>query len=364
MGGTNGSTAGRRYRRARRLRHERHGVVAVIGTLLALLVFFALFGIFITQYLPLWMTDNEALFTSQAQTSFLQLKGAIDSQYFIGGPSSYGIPFTISSQGVPLLAQPTEGGLSFVPNTCPTGFYGGVGSTHPGNGASGTSSHQYGQPVAPGFCVFANITESPGPGGSPTFSQVMGTGTLQMLLPNRYYTPETFYYEDDAVIQAQSTGYQIMLVPPPLNISVVPGNTTISDTLLQLYGNASSAVGQGSAEVYSELRYSQFLTDNGTTAKPVTFTFEIGTLYPCAWSPYLYKVLTSSGLPLTSFRTSNEFSGAFTTPVNATYPGSPSSCFGANGGGTQILSFSLTSVNYAELFLAGVQISLGVGSVS
>jgi len=71
---------GRRYRRARRIRQSRRGVVAVIGTLLALLVFFALFGIFLTQYVPLWMTDNEAQFTAQAGTSFAQLKSFVDSQ--------------------------------------------------------------------------------------------------------------------------------------------------------------------------------------------------------------------------------------------------------------------------------------------
>lgn len=348
MGGANSSTAGRRYRRARRLRHEDRGVVAVIGTLLALLVFFALFGIFLTQYVPLWMTDNEALFTAQAATSFAQFKGSVDTQYALHGPQSYGTPFTISSQNVPLIAQPTQGTLDFLPSTCPAGFY------SPSSSPVGHSG-DYGKPIRPAYCVFANVSESIGPGGTQSYSQEIASGTLQFLLPNRYYTPETFYYEDDAVIQSQSSGYQIMAFPPPLNISVVGSNTTVSDTLLQLYGNSSSVVGQGSSEVYSGLRFSQFVTSNGGSARtPFTFTFTIGTQYPCAWSPYLYHVLSLSGLASSSYTLTN---------ISAVFPGSPASCFNVNGA-TTILSFTISAVNYAQLYLAGVQVSMGIGSVT
>ncbi|MCI4354935.1 MAG: hypothetical protein L3K06_06175, partial [Thermoplasmata archaeon] len=68
MGGLHYRTGGQRYRRRHRLGKDTRGVVAVVGTLLAMLVFFSLFGIFIEQYLPLWMTDNESSFTSQTQT--------------------------------------------------------------------------------------------------------------------------------------------------------------------------------------------------------------------------------------------------------------------------------------------------------
>jgi hypothetical protein len=322
-------------------------VVAVIGTLLSLLVFFALFGLFLTQYVPLWMTDNESLFTAQAATSFAQFKGAVDSQYYLGGPQSYGTPFTISSQGVPLIAQPTQGSLIFLPTTCPGGFV--------------TKGSNAGQPVNPNYCVFANITESNGPGGSGTYSQSIPTGILEFNLPNRYYTPETFYYEDDAVVQSQSSGYQIMMVPPQLNVSVVGGNITVSDSLLQLYGNASTVVGQGSQEVYSELRYSQLVTANGgASMKPFNFTFEIGTQYPCAWSPYLYHVLTTSGLPIGNYSLTGPYS---TAAIGSSFPGSPGSCFNFNRA-TTILSFTISGVNYAQLYLAGIQVGMGVGSVA
>ena len=352
MGGTNSSTTGRRYRRARRLRHEQHGVVAVIGTLLALLVFFALFGIFLTQYVPLWMTDNESQLTAQAATSFASFKSSVDAQYTLNGPQSYGTPFVISSQGVPLIAQPTQGALVFLPSTCPGGFH------FKGDGLGGNATN-YGQPVNPPYCVFVNVTESIGPGGGASYSQSIPSGILQLLLPNRYYTPETFYYEDDAVIQSQSSGYQIMAFPPPLNVSTIGGNTTVSDSFLQLYGNASTVVGQGSEEVYSHLRFSQLVTSNGgPSLTPFKFTFEIGTQYPCAWSPYLFHVVNTSGLAPSGYALMNTFQGTPTIPLSSAFPGS---CFNINGA-TTILSFSILSVNYARLYQAGIQVGIGVGS--
>ena len=355
MGATSSWTAGRRYRRARRLRRDRHGVVAVIGTLLALLVFFALFGIFLTQYVPLWMTDNESQLTAQASTSFATFKSAVDAQYTLNGPQSYGSPFVISSQAVPLIAQPTQGSLVFLPSTCPGGFF--VKGVTPGWNATNN-----GQPVNPAYCMFANVTETIGPGGSGLYWQSIASGALQLTLPNRYYTPENFFFEDDAVIQSQSSGYQIMAFPPPLNVSNLGGNTTVTSSFLQLYGNASTVIGQGSEEVYSHLRYSQTVISNGrisgSSFTPTKFTFVIGTQYPCAWSPYLYKVVTSSGVAAGNYALSTSFDSLTTTPLSATFPGS---CFNPNGA-TTLLSFSISGVDYATLYQAGIQVGLGVGS--
>ena len=112
----------------------RRGVVSVIGTLLALLVFFALFGIFLTQYVPLWMTDNESAWTSQTQQSFAQLKSNMDLQVALGNTGLLSVPFVMSSQSIPLIAQPTQGVLSFVPNTA--GLFANV-SASKGPGSSG-----------------------------------------------------------------------------------------------------------------------------------------------------------------------------------------------------------------------------------
>ncbi len=333
----------------------------MIGTLLALLVFFALFGIFLTQYVPLWMTDNEAMYTSQASTSFATLKSVIDEQYALDGPQTVGTPFQVSSQGIPLIAQPTQGTLEFLPNSCPgsggVGFFSATATGGAkGNGGASSSTAQYGQPVTPTFCVFANVTESIGPGGVPNYGQQIASGTLQMILPNRYYSPETFYMEEDGVVQSQSSTYQVLAFPPPLNISYAGGNTTITTSFLQLYGNASAVVGQGSQEVYSQLRYASLQTSNGR-GTPFTFTYEIGTQYPCAWDPFLYKLVTQSGVPAADYKLAGNFSHAESYILTPSYTGS---CYSGSGA-TTILAFSLTTVNYAQVYVAGVQITMGIG---
>ena len=348
MGGVQQARSARRFRRARRLRSQRRGVVAVIGTLLALLVFFALFGIFLTQYVPLWMNDNESAFTSGAQASFAQLKSDIDTQYILDAPPTLGVPFGISSAGIPLIAQATQGTLNFLPQNCPAGFYSKVSTSNPA---------LWGQPMVPSFCIFENQSLSIGPGGYKNYSMNVQMGVLQMVLPNRYFPPQTLDFEADGVIQVQTGSYQLMAYAPPLNITRLAGNTTITGSFLQLYGNASTVVGQGTQEVYSHLRFAQHLFSNGyntlsRTFRPLNYTFEVGTQFPCAWSRFLSHQLNASGLTSTV--------AAWPSPyyIFSPYTGSCTDTSGA----TTTVQMEVVAATYVSLYYAGVQVTTGIGS--
>ena len=333
--------------------------MAVVGTLLALLVFFALFGIFLTQYVPLWMTDNESQFTSQTAASFANFKGAVDAQYVLDGPQSVSSSFTTSSQGVPLLAQPTQGTLFFVPASCPGGFV--------STSTKATYNH-YGQPVSQSFCVFENISLTIGPGGSGLYSQHVASGVLEMSLPNRYYSGQTFYFEDDAVIQSQGGLQQVMALPPPFNVTSASGNTTVSTSFLQLYGNATTVIGQGSEEVFSHLRYAQVLSSNGKPSTPTfNVTYEIGTQYPCGWRNYLWNMMNTTGVPLLYPKTAP--TSAYynwknpanpIAAVNATNLFSATNCTTPTGQ-TTVISLTVYNANFATVYYAGVQVVVGIG---
>ncbi|MCI4336807.1 MAG: hypothetical protein L3K17_06385 [Thermoplasmata archaeon] len=244
-------------------------MVSVVGTLLALLVFFALFGIFLTQYLPLWMTDNESAFTAQTQSSFASLKSNIDLQLELGGPPVYTTPFVMASQGVPLLAQPTAGTLNFLP-------------------------------VESG--VFANVSMTVGPGGSQALYQNYSLGTLSMTLANRYYSGQLFEMEDDAVIQSQSDTQQIVAFPPLLTINGTGSGVGVSIALIQLFGNATQAISTGTQEVASHYDQSQAYVSSGPTGGGLfNAEFKLGTHFPCAWSRYLSQTLNQSGAALSHF---------------------------------------------------------------
>ena len=300
---------GRRYRSRRHLRRSSLGLVSVVGTLLALLVFFTLFGIFLTQYLPVWMTDNEAQFGSQTQASMANLKSNIDYQMAAGGPPVFATPFTMSSDGVPLLAAPTGGILNFIP-------------TQPG--------------------VFASVAMSVGPGGGKPFAQNFSLGELTMQLPNRYYIPQTFTLEDDAVIEKQTDTSQIVAYPLSLVVNTSGSYSAVSMSMVQLYGNATQTLSPGTQEVYAHYLSVQTFTSTGLNGAPFTTTFQIGTHFPCAWATYLKALMGKSTLP----------SGQWTL--------TPNTCL-ASGGNALMVKLVFTNINSFTLVLGQFSIVVGVG---
>jgi hypothetical protein len=141
-----------------------------------------------------------------------------------------------------------------------------------------------------------------------------------------------------------------MNVNPPLNVTSNGLNLTVTSSLLQLYGNASTYIGQGSQDVYSHFRFSQSVVSNGihvlanNSYLPFVYNFTISTQYPCAWSSFLNQTMATSGVAKASY--------SFTPYHGACY--NPS-------GLTTRLSLTISNVDYSVLYYAGVQVSLGVG---
>jgi len=310
MGGPSASLRRRRYRR--RLSGNHRGVVAVIGTLLALLVFFALFGVFLTQYLPLWMNENEVAFTNSAEQSMAQLKSNVDLQAALGAPPVFSTPFTMNSQGVPLIAQPTVGILSFIP-------------------------------FAPG--VFANVSMNPGPGNSHLFWQNQTLGTVSMYLPNRYFPPQTFSFEDDAVVQAQTDTTQVLAFPPTMTVNQTGNQISVTMSLVQLLGNASQIITTGTQQLSDHFIFAQTYSSNGTgVSGSLAASFTLGTHFPCAWATYLNQVLKQSNIAASH------------------YTLNPSSCV-ASGGSVTKISLSFSTISTFTLVFSEFKVVTGVGVV-
>ncbi len=324
-----------------------------MGTLLSMLVFFALFGVFLTQYLPLWMAQNESQFTYQAQSSMETLKQYVDDQAIFGGPRTYAVPFTMSSQGVALFAQPTQGSLAFAPGGCTQGFV------------------SIGVPVNPGACSFQTISLTAGPSSSQAQIQpilLQSTSNLvQMQLPNRYYPSQTLYYENDAVISLQSGGQQRMLVPPPFNLTYSPTNTTLTLSYVVLTGSAASYQTQGTKDVYTALvsnaSYSSFdrFVDPSKSPSLLTFnaTFAIGTRNVCAWYSFLSLVLSQSKIPKESGSAPFANTGYVLSPASA-----PSAAACVNPAGTTTdITLNLYNINFAQIYSGITQISITTGGL-
>jgi hypothetical protein len=312
-----GTSMGRRRRRyRRRVQRGSRAVVSVVGTLLALLVFFALFGVFLTQYVPLWMSENEQTLTSQIETALADMKVGIDGQVASQGPAVIATPFPISSQSIPLIAQPTVATITFLPPT-------------------------------PGSGTYANISMKPAPGsGSGLFYENDSLGTLQVQVPSRYYSPETFSLENDAVIQAEENGQQVVEFPPTLSVNQSGSGYGVTASLIQVKGISTQATGVGTQEIFTHFVYSNSFTSVSAT-NAVTAKFVDSTFYPCAWSSFMTNTFAQAP---SGFASGSHYS--ITAPGSCS--GVPTSSYPFKVSFTGLASFTLI---YAEVLVV-----IGVGT--
>ncbi len=373
----------RRSLRARRFRRSRRGVVSVVGTLLSLLVFFALFGVFLTQYLPVWMTQNESAFTYQAQASMETFKQYADDQAILGGPQTYVVPFTMNSQGVALFAQPTQGTLSFLTNRCPGGF---TSNPDPAFGPANSAACAY-QHLA-FWSTISNTVKNYVFVNQP-LALTSVTNALVFQLPNRYYPSEKLTFDNNAVFGAQAGSAPWMVVAPPVNVSDLGHNLTLTTSFLTLGGSSYAFASSGTKAVYSTLlgngtlsSAGRFVLVNNTTKAPVApvlfnVAFDVGTANVCAWYNFLHSVLdsanNSSGTGLVPLQlkappaspTSPGAPAAYLTVNGATFsPGSPTSPQCLNLAGTTFsVQMVLYNVNFASLYTGNVGVSFSTGGL-
>jgi type II secretory pathway pseudopilin PulG len=258
--------------RLRRLGRARRGVAAVIGTLLALLVFITLFGIFLTQFLPVWMVDNEASEANLVASQMAQIKSCEDT-LALSGSGICTSPVTMQSGSVPIFASPTQATLSFaeIPQLFTNVTFNATGSLticDPQLHATGESS----------LCF--NDT----------------AGQVSVSLPDRYYVPLTYTLTMGAVVSSQGGTSQNMLFQPDLEVSAPGVPTQVTLTLYMLEGTPTSLSSVGTSEVYTSFAASQNYTGTNTNVN-LTFT----TPEPCAWDQYLsFEFKTSGVTPLFS----------------------------------------------------------------
>jgi len=317
-----GAGPGLRWRR-RRLRGHRRAVTAVIGTLLALLVFLSIFGIFLTQYVPLWMTENELQLSITVANQMAQIKHDVDLLALEGLPGrSVSDPVTMQSQGVPVFAQPTQGILTFSQN-----------------------QSLWTNVSFPLYALDNGVPQLEEPG---FFQNTSSDGVLTMHLPDRYYVPQTYTLEQDAVLVGQPPSSETMLFTPQAQANVTGTIPAASFVLFRIEGNASTVASSGTAQVYSTFVSTEMYTSaNGSNPFPATIS--LATLFPCAWAQFFNSTYNATFAPL---------GPPFVTVTVAGHPYSPGVCRAP--GTPQIVSVRLPRVN--SFMLTEVLIIMNVGT--
>jgi len=238
----------------------------------------------------------------------------IDGQVAIQGPAVLATPFPIDSQSIPLIAQPTAASLTFVP-------------------------------PSPGSGTYANLSMKPGPGGSTgAFFENQTIGTLQVKIPSRYYSPQTFLLENDAIIQSQGNGQQVVEFPPTLSVNQTGSGYGVTASLVQITGISTQATGVGTQEVFSHFTSSYAFT-SASAAGTLTAKFIEATFFPCAWSSFVTSTFAQAPSAFSSHYTITA-PGSCSSPLASTYP----------------FKVAFTGLTSFTLILAEVHLVIGVGT--
>ena len=242
------------------------GVAATVGTIMTILVFLTFMGVFTSQIVPAWMSDNESAHMTEVIQQMVSLKSDIDGLIAdfaneLMAPTPIMVPVMLSATGIPVFAAPTSGILSFLPEAI---------DARPSLNTSYT----------------VDLTSSDGHTG----------GTLRLYCPNRYYVEQHVVYESGAVIINQSDG-EFILSGIPLVVKEYSGVLVMQMTQVSLVGLNKTVGGTGAKAVNANLLYASTIEYDGDASTEVNI--EVSTKHGHAWANYFRKTLNSTGADLT-----------------------------------------------------------------
>lgn len=246
---------------------DNEGVASTVGTIMALMVFLAFLSMFTSQYVPVWMEENEATHMDIVYGQFANLKQSADIQIQAGlilGSSQVQIysPVKLGANGIPMFAAPTASYLS----------------------VHRTSSYDN-----VSFC-FGTASGSIGHQESYT------GGTITMHAPNRYYVDQELAYENDALILKQPDG-EYMKANAQFIVNPSGSNYQISYTQVDIRGDDSSFVGTGTRGVETTLKAASTTTFTNLTNGIHPYLYiNHTTWYENAWNTSFNQTLTNAGM--------------------------------------------------------------------
>ncbi len=154
---------------------------------------------------------------------------------------------------------------------------------------TGTGNHGYVQTYGLGDTA---------PPGWPHFQSVqqglIAGGSLSLSVPNQYYTPQEFVFEDGSIIENQSGG-AIMLDGPQLTATNASDGAALSLNLVSLLGQPFSASGSGPAVVSTSYYSNQSFQTGSYAGMNVvsSITLTVSSDYASAWASFFSSSLSS-----------------------------------------------------------------------
>jgi len=267
------------------MKKRNDGVASVVGTIMALMIFLAFLSMFINQWVPVMINDNEAQHMTQVINQFGNLKQSIDS-LVVNWPNSESMNMytavTMNSPGVPLFAAETPGELA-LRVTRKTGNFGyNVGEV---------TVNTYG-----GFGTYSQVNQS-------------SAGSILFDSANRQYVPQRIVYENGAIIISQQEGSSIK-GSPGFTVQKLNQSISLKFELINIRGSdmnvGSYLAGASPVEgINSRMLY---VTKDPTNGGVINYqnnyknvSINITSDYYIGWFNYFNNSLTQKLGPMTSF---------------------------------------------------------------
>ncbi len=262
-------------RLTRRLSWDDEGVSSTIGTIMAMMIFLTFLSMFMNQYVPIWMEDNEATHMNDVEGEFATLKHSINIQILAGMMGKYDVslysPVTLGAQGIPMFAAPTMGQLSVNPDP-----------------ADSKSEINW---------VY-NVTGASSPEDGNRMFWSNSSGMVRLLVPNRYFVIQTMVYENDAIILSQKEG-ELVKAPPQITFRQEGSRYNMVITQISMIGNNQTFNGFDNRGITTYLRSATTATydDVDSTASVPTDALtgwiyvNQTTHYGSAWYSYLNNTM-------------------------------------------------------------------------
>jgi hypothetical protein len=237
---------------------------------MAMMVFLAFLSMFTSQYVPVWMEENEASHMALAYGQFASLKQAVDMQILAGtiqgtSPVQMFSPVRLGADGIPMFASPTPGYLS----------------------VQRAASYDN---VSFSFNTSASVMDIPSNTG----------GTIKLRAPNRYYIEQELAYENDALIIKQPDGQYMKATSQFVVTPTGGGLYHISYGQVDLRGDDTDYIGYGTRGVSTAMKSTTTTTyTNITNTSGAMYPFlciSHTTLYERAWNASFNQTLSGAGL--------------------------------------------------------------------
>jgi hypothetical protein len=230
----------------RKLKESNEAVAGVIGAILIMGVITITITMITVYYVPVWIEGNEANHMRQLSNEISSLKSMVDMQIQKGDRNTTMYSrITLGNEGLPFFdVAKTSGTLA--------------------------------------INSFDNAINLRNSSSDINFT---GFGNIKITPSNRYYTQQSYIYENGALILHQPDG-GLATSSPQLTINNKTGNVTVAATLVSINGIKSTLSSTGTMEVQTKLLVSWEHVYDWNAGVGNNITLNITTEFPNIWKTW------------------------------------------------------------------------------